>query len=176
MQHFGIYLSIIMFSRTSLTLSAQTSEEVKKRAQLKCGVACRKAYPDFLVPISQEVGMESMSIYAERLLQCIRRCFQSKMYGAFCSGAIYCLAIWRDRYALATRLGQLCVIIDFIGVTYYDDQGFMVPKNLGLKSLKELNGATVCVNLGTKTELNLADYFHSQKMTYKLESFEKMMK
>ncbi len=63
--------------------------------------------------------------------------------------------------------------LDFVGVTYYDGQGFMIRKDAGVKSAKELDGATVCVNLGTTTELNLADYFLSQKMTYKIVAFEK---
>jgi general L-amino acid transport system substrate-binding protein len=63
---------------------------------------------------------------------------------------------------------------DFTGVTYYDGQGFMVPKKLGLKSAKELNGATVCVAPGTTTELNLADYFRANKMTFKPVVIEKV--
>lgn len=55
----------------------------------------------------------------------------------------------------------------FAGVTYYDGQGFMVAKKLGVKSARELNGATVCVQPGTTTELNLADYFRSQKIDFK---------
>jgi len=46
---------------------------------------------------------------------------------------------------------------DFTGVTYYDGQGFMVNKKLGVKSAKELNGATICVPSGSTTELNVAD-------------------
>ena len=57
--------------------------------------------------------------------------------------------------------------LDFTGINYYDGQGFMVPKKLGVKSAKELNGATVCVQPGTTTELNLADYFRANKMTFK---------
>ena len=55
--------------------------------------------------------------------------------------------------------------LDFTGVNYYDGQGFMVSKKLGVKSAKELNGATVCVQPGTTTELNLADYFRANKMS-----------
>jgi len=55
---------------------------------------------------------------------------------------------------------------DFVGVNYYDGQGFMVPKALGVSSAKELNGATVCIQTGTTTELNLADFFKSNNMTY----------
>lgn len=48
--------------------------------------------------------------------------------------------------------------IAFTAINYYDGQGFMVRKSLGIKSAKELNGATICVSQGTTTELNLADY------------------
>ena len=61
-----------------------------------------------------------------------------------------------------TQLG-----LNFTGVSYYDGQGFMVPKKLGVKSAKELNGATVCVQPGTTTELNLADYFRANSMQFK---------
>jgi general L-amino acid transport system substrate-binding protein len=63
--------------------------------------------------------------------------------------------------------------LSFAGVNYYDGQGFMVKKSLGVKSAKELNGATVCVQTGTTTELNLADYFKVNNMTYKPVVFEK---
>jgi general L-amino acid transport system substrate-binding protein len=63
---------------------------------------------------------------------------------------------------------------DFTGVNYYDGQGFMVNKKLGVKSAKELNGATVCVSPGTTTELNLADYFRANKMNFKPVVIEKV--
>ena len=52
--------------------------------------------------------------------------------------------------------------LDFVQVNYYDGQGFMIPRKLGVKSAKELDGATVCVLPGTTTELNVADYFQGQ--------------
>jgi len=55
---------------------------------------------------------------------------------------------------------------------YYDGQGFMVPKKLGVKSAKELDGATVCIQAGTTTELNLADYFRANKMKFKAITFD----
>jgi general L-amino acid transport system substrate-binding protein len=64
--------------------------------------------------------------------------------------------------------------LNFVGVIYYDGQGFMVPKKLGVKSAKQLNGATVCVQPGTTTELNLADYFRANKMTFKPVVIEKL--
>jgi general L-amino acid transport system substrate-binding protein len=63
--------------------------------------------------------------------------------------------------------------IDFTGVNYYDGQGFMVRKSLGVKSVRELDGASLCVNLGTTTELNAADYFKSHNMSYEIITYEK---
>jgi general L-amino acid transport system substrate-binding protein len=57
--------------------------------------------------------------------------------------------------------------LDFTGIYYYDGQSFLVPKKLGVKSAKELDGATVCVASGSTSELNLADYFRANKMTFK---------
>ncbi|RPE63307.1 L-glutamine-binding protein /L-glutamate-binding protein /L-aspartate-binding protein /L-asparagine-binding protein [Pacificibacter maritimus] len=64
--------------------------------------------------------------------------------------------------------------LDFVGVNYYDGQGFMVPKDLGVSSAKELEGATVCIETGTTTELNLADFFRINELDYEpvpVESF-----
>jgi general L-amino acid transport system substrate-binding protein len=63
---------------------------------------------------------------------------------------------------------------NFAPVVFYDGQGFMVPKKLGVKSAKELNGATICVQPGTTSELNLADYFRATKMDYKPVVIEKV--
>jgi general L-amino acid transport system substrate-binding protein len=64
--------------------------------------------------------------------------------------------------------------LNFAGVIYYDGQGFMVPRKLNVKSAKQLNGATVCVQPGTTTELNLADYFRANGMTFKPVVIEKL--
>ncbi len=63
--------------------------------------------------------------------------------------------------------------LNFAGVNYYDGQGFMVPTALGIKSAKELDGAAVCTNTGTTTELNASDYFRANGMDYKIVAFEK---
>ncbi|MGL4240134.1 MAG: amino acid ABC transporter substrate-binding protein [Beijerinckiaceae bacterium] len=60
---------------------------------------------------------------------------------------------------------------NFGPVTYYDGQGFMVRKSIAAKSVKDLSGATVCVNQGSTTELNLADYFRTNNMQLKVVSF-----
>jgi general L-amino acid transport system substrate-binding protein len=62
--------------------------------------------------------------------------------------------------------------LNFTGVTYYDGQGFLAKKTLGVKSAKELSGASVCVQSGTTTELNLADYFRSHNMKFKPVTYD----
>lgn len=63
--------------------------------------------------------------------------------------------------------------LNFAGVNYYDGQGFLVSKDLGVKSATELDGAAVCIQAGTTTELNLADYFRSQGMKYTPITFDR---
>lgn len=62
--------------------------------------------------------------------------------------------------------------LHFTGITYYDGQGFMVSKGLGVKSARELDGAAVCILAGTTTELNLADYFRTHAMDYEPVVFD----
>jgi len=57
--------------------------------------------------------------------------------------------------------------LNFTQVNFYDGQGFLVPKKLGLKSAKDLGGATVCVLPGTTTEMNAADFFRANKLDWK---------
>jgi general L-amino acid transport system substrate-binding protein len=56
--------------------------------------------------------------------------------------------------------------LEFVGVNYYDGQGFMVPASLGVSSATELDGASVCIQVGTTTEMNLADFFSANGMSY----------
>jgi general L-amino acid transport system substrate-binding protein len=65
-----------------------------------------------------------------------------------------------------TQLG-----LDFPAITYFDGQGFMVRRKLGVSSAKQLNGRSVCVQQGTTTELNLADYFRANTMKYQTVLF-----
>jgi general L-amino acid transport system substrate-binding protein len=62
--------------------------------------------------------------------------------------------------------------LKFAGVMYYDGQGFLVRKSLGIDSALKLDGATVCTNTGTTTELNLADYFKANNMKYQVVAIE----
>ena len=67
-----------------------------------------------------------------------------------------------------TQLG-----LNFAGVNYYDGQGMMVPTALGVNSATELDGANICTNTGTTTELNITDFFRANGMSFNLVAFEK---
>jgi len=57
--------------------------------------------------------------------------------------------------------------LNFAGVNYYDGQGFLINKGIGVDDATQLDGATVCIQAGTTTELNLSDYFRAKGMEYK---------
>src|SRR5258708_17637325 len=78
------------------------------------------------------------------------------------------------RNATQTLLRDTSLGFNIAGVNFYDGQGFIVPAKSNIKSAKELNGATICVQPGTTTELNLADYFRKNKMTFKPVLIEKL--
>ena len=150
--------------------AAQTTlETVKARGELNCGVNTGLvgfAAPDangnwqgFDVAICKAVaaaviGDASKVVYIPTT--------SSDRFEQLTSGKIDLLA----RNTTWTFSRDTDLKLDFAGVNYYDGQGFMVRKDLGVSSAKELNGATVCIQTGTTTELNLADYFKANNMTY----------
>lgn len=89
-------------------------------------------------------------------------------FTALQSGEIDVLS--RNTTWTATRDNSLG--LDFTGVTFYDGQAFMVSKDLGVSSLDELNGATICIQSGTTHELNIADYFPANDLDYQLVTFD----
>jgi general L-amino acid transport system substrate-binding protein len=71
------------------------------------------------------------------------------------------------RNATRTLTRETDLGLNFVAVNYYDGQGFLIPKKLGVKSAKELGGASVCVLPGTTTEQNAADFFRANKLAMK---------
>jgi len=90
-------------------------------------------------------------------------------FTALASGEIDILS--RNTTWTMTRDTQLG--LNFAGVNYYDGQGMMVPKALGVSSALELDGANICTNTGTTTELNITDFFRANGMSFNLVAFEK---
>ena len=70
------------------------------------------------------------------------------------------------------QLRETQLRFNFPAITFYDGQGILVPKKLNVTQVRQLDGATVCVQPGTTTELNLADYFRSNNLNYEVVSFK----
>ncbi|MCK5622911.1 MAG: amino acid ABC transporter substrate-binding protein [Alphaproteobacteria bacterium] len=159
-----------------VTAQAQTLEAVKSRGHVLCGVS--QGLPGFSNPddkgnwtgidvdVCRAVGV---AIFGSDGKVKYVPLSAKERFTALQSGEIDVLS--RNTTWTFTRDNSLG--LEFVGVNYYDGQGFMVPKSLGVKSAKELSGAAVCTNTGTTTELNVADYFRGNKMEYKVVAFEK---
>ena len=149
--------------------SAATLDDVKVAGTIKCGVSTGLAgfsNPDaagkwegFDVSVCRALAAAVLGD-AEKVTYVPTT--GKTRFTALASGEVDILArntTWT--FSRDTDLG-----FDFVGVNYYDGQGFMVPKSLGVTSAKELDGATVCIQTGTTTELNLADFFRANNMSY----------
>ncbi|MFV2002506.1 MAG: amino acid ABC transporter substrate-binding protein, partial [Paracoccaceae bacterium] len=149
--------------------SAATLDDVKAKGELACGVSTGLvgfAAPDangvwagFDVDICRAVAAavlgDSSAVKYVPLTGKTR-------FTALASGEIDVLA----RNTTWTFSRDVDLKFTFVGVNYYDGQGFMVPKELGVASATELDGATICIQTGTTTELNLADYFRTNNISY----------
>ena len=149
--------------------SASTLDDVKARGKLNCGVTTGLAgfaAPDangnwdgFDVAVCRAVAA---AIFGDGTAVEFTPTTGETRFTALASGEIDMLA----RNTTWTFSRDTDLKFDFVGVNYYDGQGFIVPKALGVSSAKELDGATVCIQTGTTTELNLADFFRSNNISY----------
>ncbi|MGR3292172.1 MAG: amino acid ABC transporter substrate-binding protein, partial [Paracoccaceae bacterium] len=149
--------------------SAATLDDVKAKGELACGITTGVAgfaAPDangnwigFDVDICRAVAAavfgDGDAVRYVPLTSKVR-------FTALASGEVDMLS----RLTTWTFSRDVDLKFTFAGVNYYDGQGFMVPKALGVTSAKELDGATICIQTGTTTELNLADYFRTNGMSY----------
>jgi general L-amino acid transport system substrate-binding protein len=150
-------------------VAAGTLDDVKARGKLNCGVTTGLvgfAAPDangewkgFDVAVCRAVAAAVLG--DPKAVEFVPTTGKTR-FTALASGEIDLLA----RNTTWTFSRDVDLKFEFVGVNYYDGQGFMVPKALGVSSAKELDGATVCVQTGTTTELNLADFFRKNNMSY----------
>jgi general L-amino acid transport system substrate-binding protein len=156
--------------------SATTLDDVKKKGFVQCGVS--QGLKGFSSPDDKGgwTGIDvdlcraiAAAIFGDAEKVKFTPLSAKERFTALQSGEIDVLSR-NTTWALSrdTALG-----FDFRGVTYYDGQGFMVRKSSGVKSARELDGATICVLMGTSTSLTLADYFRSNNMKYEPITFEK---
>lgn len=156
--------------------SAGTLDDVKAKGFIQCGVS--QGLPGFSNPDSSGgwTGIDvdvcravAAAVFGDAGKVKFSPLSAKERFTALQSGEVDVLS--RNTTWTATR--DTALGLNFAGVNYYDGQGFMVRKSLGVKSASELAGAAVCTNLGTTTELNVADYFRANNMDYKLVAFEK---
>ena len=170
------------FAAAALTIAlsayaqASTLADVKKRGYLQCGVS--EGVPGFSNPDGQGswagIDVDVCRAVAAAVLGDASKVkftpLSSKArFNALQSGEIDLLS----RNTTWTLVRDAGFGVNFAGVTYYDGQGFMVRKDLGVTSARELAGVAVCVNIGTTTELNMADFFRANNMDYKPVGFAK---
>ncbi|MEO0344309.1 MAG: amino acid ABC transporter substrate-binding protein [Pseudomonadota bacterium] len=149
--------------------SAATLDDVKARGSLNCGVTtglvgfaapdANGVYEGFDVAVCKAVAAAVLG--DPSAVNYVATTGKTR-FTALASGEIDMLA----RNTTWTFSRDVDLKFTFLGVNYYDGQGFMVPKGLGVGSATELDGATVCIQTGTTTELNLADFFRVNNISY----------
>ncbi|MCC5962600.1 MAG: amino acid ABC transporter substrate-binding protein [Rhodobacteraceae bacterium] len=161
------------FAATSLVAGVaqaqQTLEAILDRGELNCGVSTGLA--GFSAPdangVWQGFDVAKCRAVAAAILDdpmavnFVPTTGQTR-FSALASGEVDMLA----RNTTWTFTRDIDLRLTFVGTNYYDGQGFMVPREIGVSSGMELDGATVCIQTGTTTELNLADFFRANGMEY----------
>lgn len=157
------------------SLQAATLDDVKQRGVLKCGV--NSGLPGFSNPDDKGVwkgldvdlcrGIAAAVFNDADKVQYIPLNAKERLT-ALQSGEIDVLS--RNTTWTSSRDTELGV--NFTGINYYDGQGFLINKNLGVTSAKELDGAAICIQSGTTTELNVADYFRRNGIGYSAVVFD----
>nr|WP_298099237.1 amino acid ABC transporter substrate-binding protein [uncultured Shinella sp.] len=165
-----VSLAALVIAGSSLdAASAGTLDDVKARGKLKCGVTTGSAgfaAPDangewqgFDVAVCRAVAAAALGDL--KAVEFVSTSPKTR-FTSLSSGEIDMLSFTTTW----TFTRDIDLKFEFAGVNYYDGQGFLVPARLGVKSAKELGGATVCVQTGTTTEANLADFFRANGISY----------
>ena len=173
-------LSLIVAGVAALTAAsvaqAGTLEDVRAKGFIQCGVS--QGLPGFSNPDDQGnwTGIDvdlcravAAAVFGDANAVKYTPLSAKQRFTALSSGEIDILS--RNTTWTMTRDTQLG--LNFAGVNYYDGQGMMVPTALGVNSATELDGANICTNTGTTTELNITDYFRANGMSFNLVAFEK---
>ncbi len=155
--------------------SAASLDDIKARGELHCGVTT--GLPGFSAP-NDKGEWAGLDVDVCRALSAVIFDDPKKVkyfplsakdrFPALQSGEIDVLS----RNTTWTSSRDTSLGLNFTVPNYYDGQGFMVRKDLNVKSAKELDGASVCTQTGTTTELNMADYFRTNSMKYEPVAFE----
>ncbi len=170
----AIFAVVALFAFTCSVASAQTLKKVIDRGALQCGVT--QGLPGFSSPDDKGnwVGFDvdfcramAAAIFQDATKVKFTPLSAKDRFTALQSGEIDVLS----RVTSWTLSRDTALGFNFGAVTYYDGQGFLIRKSLKVNSALELNGASICTQTGTTSELNLADYFRSHKIKYELVAF-----
>jgi general L-amino acid transport system substrate-binding protein len=170
-----VALTVVAAVVSSPAFAGKTLDAVKARGQVVCGV--NTSAPGFSAADSQGrwSGLDvdfCRGVAAAVLGDATKVKFvplnSQQRFAALQAGEIDVLS--RNTTWTLTRDASLGLV--FTNINYFDGQGFMVPKKLNIDSAKKLNGATVCVQAGTTSEKNVADYFAVNAMKYKTVVFD----
>lgn len=168
-------LSIAAIALVGMSATAGTLDDVKKQGFVKCGID--GGLPGFSEVVSGGVykGMDvdgcravASAVFGDATKVKYVSLNAKERLAALQSGEIDILV----RNTTWTQTRDTSLGLNFAGVNYYDGQGFMVRKDLGVKSALELDGASVCIQTGTTTELNVADYFRANGLKYKTVAYD----
>ncbi|ALG68370.1 amino acid ABC transporter substrate-binding protein [Beggiatoa leptomitoformis] len=159
----------------SIAHAGTTFDAVKKKGFVQCGV--NTGLPGFSSPDDKGnwTGLDvdfcravAATVFGDASKVKFTPLNAKERFTALQSGEVDILS--RNTTWILTRDTSLG--LNFVGTIYYDGQGFLVSKKLEVKSALELDGATVCIQAGTTTELNLADYFREKGMKYTPITFD----
>ena len=151
------------------SVQAATLDDVKSRGYVQCGVT--SGLPGFSQPDKNGdwtgIDVDTCRAVAAAVLGSGEKArftplTAKERFTALQSGEIDVLS----RNATWTLTRDASLGVNFTGTNYYDGQGFLVNKALGVDNADQLDGATVCIQAGTTTELNLADYFRTKGMKF----------
>lgn len=169
MKKITILTGLLLAGVATSSAYAGTLEDVKERGTLNCGVNVGLAgfsapnaegdWEGFDVAMCRAVAAATLG--DPEAVEFIPTTGKTR-FTVLASGEIDMLA----RNTTHTFSRDAGLKLTFVGTNYYDGQGFLVPRELGVSSASELNGATVCIQTGSTAELNLTDYFRSNKMEY----------
>ncbi len=171
----GTVAAAALVATATTAHAATTLENVKERGRLVCGVST--GLPGFSQPDSDGnwTGIDvdtcravAAAVFGDGDKVQFVPLTAKERFTAVQSGEIDVLV----RNTTWTLTRDTSLGLNFTGTNYYDGQGFLVNKNLGVDSARQLSGATVCIQAGTTTELNLADYFRKHGMEYQALVFD----
>ena len=167
-KYLSLVLAVLGLSFTGIS-SADTLDDVKAKGHVQCGINTGLtgfAFTDdqgnwqgFDVALCQGVAA---AVFGDASNVKYTNLTGKTRFEALKAGEVDMLS----RNTTWTYSRDVDLKLTFLGVNYYDGQGFIVPASLGVNSATELEGASVCIQTGTTTELNLADFFRGNNMNY----------